>query len=130
MAQSKSELTAIRKSVETVGRLSDSLFRVGRVGIGIDGILSWIPGVGELYSTAAGGFIVYQGWRAGAPQTILVSASLLLLLRTFVSGVPIAGAIFSDFFTAHKWAASMVIKEIDKKLELMKSSREILVLQS
>ncbi len=59
-----SELRAIRDSVSWVGRLSDSLVRFGPFSLGIDGVLSWIPGVGEVYSTLAGGFIVVQGVRA------------------------------------------------------------------
>ncbi len=46
-------LAAIRASVDTVGRLSDSIVRMGPVSIGIDGVLSWIPVVGEVYSAAA-----------------------------------------------------------------------------
>ena len=30
--------------------------------------------------------------------------------------VPIAGALFADVFTAHKWAARMVVRAIDQRL--------------
>jgi hypothetical protein len=35
--------------------------------------LSWIPAVGEIYSTLAGGFILIQGARAGVPAPVLAS---------------------------------------------------------
>jgi hypothetical protein len=114
--KSPSELRAIRDSVSWVGRLSDNIVHIGPLSLGIDGILSWIPGVGELYSVAAGGFIIAQGFRAGVPMATLVGAALLLGLRTVVSGVPIAGAAFSDVFTAHKWAAAMIVRAIDQQL--------------
>lgn len=116
MQKSDSELRAIRDSVNWVGRLSDNIIHVGPLSLGIDGVLSWIPGIGELYSVAAGGFIIAQGARAGVPAPTLVAAALLLGLRTLVSGVPIAGAAFSDIFTAHKWAAAMVVRAIDHRL--------------
>jgi len=116
MQKSDSELRAIRDSVSWVGRLSDNIIRVGPLSLGIDGVLSWIPGIGELYSVAAGGFIIAQGARAGVPAPTLVAAALLLGFRTLVSGVPIAGAAFSDIFTAHKWAAAMVVRAIDQRL--------------
>ncbi len=116
MRRSESELIAIRDSVSLVGRLSDSIVRLGPFSLGIDGVLSWIPGVGELYSTLAGGFIVLQGARAGVPAPVLAGAVLLLGCRTIASAVPIAGSVFSDVFTAHKWAARLVVRAIDREL--------------
>lgn len=111
------ELEAIRNSVDRVGRLSDSVIGVGPLSIGLDGILSWIPGVGEVYSTAAGAFILVQGARAGVPVTTLAIAGGLMFGRTAVSAVPLAGPVAADLFRAHRWSASMVCKAIDRKLE-------------
>ncbi len=111
-----SELRAIRDSVSWVGRLSDSLVRFGPFSLGIDGVLSWIPGVGEVYSTLAGGFIVVQGVRAGVPTSVLGAAALLLIFRTAISAVPLAGAAAADLFTAHRWAAALIVRSIERRL--------------
>ncbi len=116
MQRSDGDLRAIRDSVALVGRLSDSIVRIGPFSLGIDGVLSWIPGLGELYSTLAGAFIVAQGARAGVPASVLGGAILLLAARTLSNVVPIAGAAFADFFTAHKWAAAMIVRAIDQQL--------------
>jgi hypothetical protein len=116
MYRSDAELRSIRDSVAVVGRLSDSILRLGPFSLGIDGVLSWIPGIGELYSTLAGGFIVLQGARAGVPVPVLAGAVLLLGARTMASAVPMAGALFADVFTAHKWAARMIVAAIDRQL--------------
>jgi hypothetical protein len=110
------ELQAIRQRVEQVGRLSDGLVRFGVFRLGVDGVLAWIPGVGELYSIAAGGFILYQGYRAGVSMKTLVTCLGLMLGRTTISAVPLAGAVVADLFTAHRWSAKLVLKEIDRKL--------------
>ncbi len=112
------ELEAIRDSVAFVGRLSDSIVRVGPFSLGVDGVLSWIPAVGEVYSAAAGGFILVQGARAGVPTRTLAAAGLLLGVRTLGNVVPLAGALFADVFTAHRWAARMVVEAIDRRLNL------------
>jgi len=117
MRLSDTALRSIRDSVSWVGQLSDSIVRLGPFNLGVDGVLSWIPGVGELYSTVAGGFIVLQGARAGVPLPILAAAAALLACRTLVSGVPIAGAAFADVFTAHRWAAALIVRAIDHQLE-------------
>lgn len=111
-----SELRAIRDSVSWVGRLSDSLVRFGPFSLGIDGVLSWLPGVGEAYSTLAGGFIVVQGVRAGVPTSVLGAAALLLIFRTAISAVPLAGAAAADLFTAHRWAAALIVRSIERRL--------------
>jgi Domain of unknown function (DUF4112) len=116
MMKSDSELRSIRDSVALVGRLSDSLVHIGPLSLGIDGVLSWIPGLGDLYSTLAGGFIVVQGARAGVPGSVLGGAALLIACRTVAGAVPIAGSAFADFFTAHKWAAAMIVRAIDQRL--------------
>lgn len=116
MMKSHAELRSIRDSVALAGRLSDSLVRFGPFSLGIDGVLSWIPGLGDVYSTLAGGFIVVQGARAGVPAPVLGGAALLIACRTVAGAVPIAGSAFADFFTAHKWAAAMIVRAIDERL--------------
>jgi Domain of unknown function (DUF4112) len=116
MTKTDAELRSIRDSVARVGRLSDGLVQVGPFSLGLDGILSWAPGLGDLYSTVAGGFIVVQGARAGVPGPILGGAALLLGCRTLIGAVPVAGAAFADVFTAHKWAAAMIVRSIDERL--------------
>ena len=110
------DLERIRRSVELVGRLSDGLIRIGPWGIGIDGVLSWIPVVGEVYNVLAGGFILVQGVRAKVPAQVLVGAAGLLLSRMAFDAVPFAGPLAADLFIAHKWAAKLVTKAIDKKI--------------
>ena len=116
MTRSDAELRSIRDGVKFVGRMSDSIIRIGPFSLGIDGVLSWFPIVGEFYSIAAGAFILVQGARAGVPALVLAQAALLLGLRTFGDAVPFAGPLFADLFTAHKWAAQMVVQAIDQRL--------------
>ena len=116
MRPTDQELRSIRESVAFVGRLSDNIIHLGPFSLGIDGVLSWIPGIGEIYSTLAGGFIVLQGVRAGVPLPILATAAALLACRTLISGIPVAGAAFSDVFTAHRWAAALIVRAIDRQL--------------
>jgi hypothetical protein len=116
MTRTDSELRSIRDSVKLVGRMSDSIISLGPFSLGIDGVLSWFPIVGEVYSVAAGGFILIQGYRAGVPMLVLAQAAVILGLRTFGDAIPLAGPLFADLFTAHKWAARMVVEAIDQQL--------------
>ena len=115
-ARSPEQLASIRDSVAFVGRLSDSLVRVGPFRLGVDGVLSWIPGLGEIYSTAAAAFILVQGLRAGVSLHILLACAALMASRTLVSAIPLAGPAAADLFTAHRWSAKLVVRAIDAKL--------------
>ena len=113
---SAAELTRIRDSVDRLGRLSDGLVRIGPFSLGLDGVLSWIPAVGEIYSGAAAAFILVQGARARVPLHILLTCAALMASRTVVSAVPLAGPAVADLFLAHKWSARMVARAIDRQL--------------
>jgi len=112
------QLVRIRDSVALVGRLSDSLVHFGPFRLGIDGVLSWIPGVGELYSTGAATFILVQGLRAGVPLGTLAVCAVLMGSRTMVTAVPLAGPAVADLFLAHRISAKLVVKAIDAMLPL------------
>jgi hypothetical protein len=116
MIRTDAELRSIRDSVRLVGRLSDNIVKLGPLSLGVDGVLSWIPAVGEIYSFGAGAFILVQGARAGVPATVLARAGLILGARTLGDVVPLAGPVFADLFTAHRWAANMVCEAIDRQL--------------
>ena len=114
--QNPAELTKIRDGVALVGRLSDSLVRFGPFRLGLDGVLSWVPGVGEIYSTAAAAFLLVQGARARVPVATLLTCAGLMALRTTVSAIPLAGPAAADLFLAHRWSARLILRAIDRKL--------------
>ena len=110
------DLLAIRRSVETIGRATDALVRIGPFSVGLDGVLSWIPGLGEAFSGAAAALLLVQGARARAPFPVLLAAAGLMASRTAITAIPLAGPALSDVFLAHKWSARMIVRAIDRKL--------------
>jgi len=125
LARSHREIGNIRTAIERVSKLSDNIVGLGRFGIGLDGILAWVPGVGTVYSIGAGGLLVIQGMRARVPLAALIQVLFLLTLRTILTSggelasvvamlpitVPVELAV--DFFRAHKWSADILLKAID-----------------
>ncbi len=113
---SVSELQKIRDGVALMGRLSDGLVRFGPLRLGLDGVLAWLPGVGELYSAGAGVYLIAQGVRAGVPVSTLATCAALMLGRTTITAVPLAGPLAADLLTAHRWSAKLMLKAIDARL--------------
>ena len=46
----------IWRSVNVVKKLSDRVIGIGPFGLGVDGVLAWVPGLGPIYSIGAGAF--------------------------------------------------------------------------
>lgn len=116
MPRAPRDLQAIRASVQTVGRLSDGLLRVGPLRLGLDAVFSWIPGVGEVYSAAAGTFLIVQGVRAGVPLSTLMVAGALMGGRTLITAVPFAGPAAADLLALHGVSARLIVKAIDRRM--------------
>ena len=119
------DLEAIRRSVERIGKLSDSLVRLGPFGLGVDGVLNLIPGVGELYSAAAGAFILVQAARARVSLPVFLGAMALIASRTAITAIPLGGQVAADLFRAHRMAAWLVARAIDRKLASADTARPV-----
>ena len=113
------DIARLRASIERIGRLSDNILRLGRFGIGLDGLLAWVPGLGALYSFGAGGYLLIQGWRARLPLTTLTVGVGLMSARSVVTAfgesflpfLPVELVV--DFFRAHKWTADLMLRALD-----------------
>ncbi|MDP8916580.1 MAG: DUF4112 domain-containing protein [Pseudomonadota bacterium] len=114
MAPTPSELQSIRKTVDDWRRISDRLFEVGPLKVGLDGVLTWIPGIGDAYGLGASAFLLAQAARAGASQECITRMAVLLGVDAVVGSVPVAGDLFDVVFRAHARAADVLKDEIDR----------------
>jgi len=123
-ARTPTDIQRRRAMIVRIGRLSDNLIGIGPFGIGLDGILAWVPGLGEFYSLAAGAFLLIEGYRAGVGAGPLVQAGALVALRTLIDDgnfIPAVGVVTSlavDLFRGHKMAAAILTRAIDETLYL------------
>ena len=115
-ARSHQHLDDIRASVERTRKMSDKIVGIGPLSIGLDGILGWIPVLGLCYSLAAGGFLLVQGARARVSAKTLAKMVGLLTADSLadVVPVPVASDAIDMIFTAHKWAADALLKDMDE----------------
>ena len=89
------DLHNTRLAIENLRRVSDRLVGLGPFGIGLDGLLGAIPGLGEffgaIYSVGAGVLLFYHGWRGRASAGVLFQVGILIAARTLSNFIPIAG---------------------------------------
>ena len=115
-ARSHVDLHNIRLTVERTRKLSDRVIGFGPFGLGLDGVLAWIPGAGPLYSAIAGGVLLLQAARARASLPTLLTMGGLLLADSVMEVVPVVGSAADMFFTGHKWSADLLLKHINETL--------------
>lgn len=113
------DIEKIWTNVDSVKKLSDRVMGIGPFGIGLDGLLTWIPVVGTAYTLGAAGWLLVQAVRSkAAPGTIIKMVGYLGLdsVTTAVGEVP-----FLDFvpnlvdvlFRGHLMAAGALQKDIE-----------------
>lgn len=103
------------KNAETIKKVSDRVIGIGPFGIGMDGLLTWIPGVGIVYSLAAGGFLLVQGVLAGVSLLTLARMVTYLGVDALTSEIPVVGDAVDFFWQGHLMAATALQKDVEDR---------------
>jgi hypothetical protein len=90
--------------LEAIADLLDSRWRIPGTGIrfGADALLSLLPGLGPVVSTAISGYLVWEARRLGVPTGTVLRMVGNLGLDGLISAVPVAGAVGDVFFRANR----------------------------
>lgn len=100
---------------ERIARLSDDLIPLGPWGLGLDGVLAWIPGANTFYSVGAGALLLYEGIGAGAAPFTLLRMGLYLVANSAMTEVPILGWAMDTLFRGHLMAARALQKDVERR---------------
>ena len=126
--RSVADIEKIWSNVEGVKKLSDRAVGIGPFGIGLDGLLTWIPVVGTVYSVGAAAWLLIQGVQARAtPSTLFRMVTYLGLdTATTVVGevVPFAPDVVDLLFPGHLMAAKALQKDIESTHWVEANERE------
>lgn len=103
------------RNAARIKRLSDNLISLGPWGIGLDGVLAWIPAANTLYSVGAGGLLIYEAVKAGASNWTLARMALYLVANSAMTEVPVLGWAMDTLFRGHFMAATALQKDIEAR---------------
>lgn len=111
------DIEKIWSNVEGVKKLSDRAVGIGPFGIGLDGLLAFVPGVGMVYTVGAAGWLLVQAARAKAsPATVARMMAYLGVdsVATLTGEVFFLPADVIDvLFPGHLMAAKALQKDIE-----------------
>lgn len=103
------------RSADAIKRLSDRVIGIGPFGVGLDGLLTWLPGAGIIYSVGASAFLLYEALRGGASLMTIARMMTYLGVDALTSEVPIAGDVLDFFWQGHLMAATALQKDIEDR---------------
>jgi hypothetical protein len=103
------------RRAERIKLLSDRVVGVGPWGIGVDGVLAWVPVAGTVYSVGAAALLLNEAVQAGAARPTLIRMAAYLGLDSVASGVPLIGWAVDTLFTGHAFAARALQKDIERR---------------
>lgn len=115
MSEAKDKAHRAWRVAERVKRLSDRMVTVGPFGVGLDGVLAWLPGVGTAYGLGAGGLLIAHGVAAGASPFTLLRMTAYIGLDTAASVPPVIGWAIDTLFPGHLMAARALQKDIERR---------------
>jgi hypothetical protein len=124
------DIEKIWTNVEGMKKLSDKVIGIGPFGIGLDGLLTWVPVVGTVYSVGAAGWLFVQAAKVKAsPGTLARMAAYLGLdsVTTLVGEVPFLDfvpSVADVLFRGHLMAAKALQKDIETTHWVEASERE------
>ena len=69
--------------------------------IGLDPMISLIPGIGDLLANLAGSLILVVAARLGVPKIVLVHMGTNIAINTIIGAIPIFGDVISIWFRSN-----------------------------
>jgi hypothetical protein len=103
------------RNAQRIKRLSDDLIKIGPWGIGLDGVLAWVPLAGTVYSLGTGGLLLYEGLQAKAAPWTLTRMAAYMIVNSAMSDVPIVGWAMDTLFRGQMMAANALQKDIEAR---------------
>lgn len=103
--------------LEILARLLDSRWRVPGTGIrfGADALMSLLPGVGPVVSTAVSAYIIWEARRLGVSGGTLLRMIGNVGLDSLISSVPLAGSVGDVFFRANLRNMALLRRHIGRQ---------------
>lgn len=111
------DIEKIWSNVETIKKLSDRVVGIGPFGIGLDGLLAWVPGAGLVYTVGAAGWLLTQAIRAKASPATITRMMAYLGLDTVSTATGevlfVPADVIDMLFPGHLLAAKALQKDIE-----------------
>jgi hypothetical protein len=108
---------ALLAHLERLADLLDSRWRIPgtRIPIGIDGIASIFPVVGDSATGVVATYLVFQASRFGVPKSVLLRMAGNVGLDWAVGSIPVLGTLFDIGFKANRRNINLLRRHLEQE---------------
>ena len=101
--------------LDTLSHLLDDFIRIPGTPIrfGLDGIVGFIPGIGDILGGLASSIIIIAAWLRGVPKVIVGRMVLNVAIETAVGTVPVLGNLFDIGWRANRRNYKLLAESLD-----------------
>lgn len=105
--------TDSNEHLDYIAALLDDVWNIPgtKIRFGLDGLMGWIPGIGDAMAGMASCVIIFASWRRGVRPITLARMVANVLLESAVGAVPIIGDAFHLFWKANRRNYRLLIRE-------------------
>lgn len=112
----------LRREIARLDKIAtalDSQFRIPGTGmrIGWDGILGFVPGVGDAVTLLPAAWLLYKGHKLGASRKTLIQMVFNSGIDLATGAVPVVGDLFDIGFKANKRNVALLRKDLEARLD-------------
>lgn len=106
----------IRKRLEKMETLLERLFVVPGINqpVGLDALLSFIPGVGTVSAAALGSYIAWEARNLGMPKWKMAHMGLNVGFDMLIGAIPVIGVVPDFFFRSNTRNMRIIRKHLDR----------------
>jgi hypothetical protein len=99
--------------LDYVATLLDDMWSIPgtKIRFGLDGLIGWIPGIGDAAAGVASCIIIFASWRRGVRPITLARMAANVLLESTVGAVPILGDVFHIVWKANRRNYRLLMRE-------------------
>ena len=105
--------TTSDENLNLIATWLDDRFEIPGTGIrfGLDALIGWIPGIGDLLAACASLFIVLAAWKRGAARITVLRMVLNLAIEDTLGAIPIIGDIAHVAWKANRRNYNLLIRD-------------------
>lgn len=107
--------------------LDESIRLPGGYRIGLDSLVGLIPGIGDGVGAITSSYVLIEGYRAGAPRSVMARMVVNVLVEALVGVVPVLGDLFDMAWKSNSRNVALLQRHTAKPREVQRFSRTYLV---
>jgi hypothetical protein len=103
------------ENLDLLSHLLDDFIRIPGTPIrfGLDGIVGFFPGIGDILGGLASCIIIVAAWVRGVPKVLIGRMVLNVAIETAVGSIPIAGNLFDIAWRANRRNYKLLAESLD-----------------